>query len=31
MDPLPMDADAQKAYWETQVARHTELLKSLGE
>lgn len=31
LSPLPMDADQQKAYWETQVKRHTELLKSLGE
>jgi len=31
LEPLPMDAAAQKAYWETQVKRHTELLKSLGE
>jgi tripartite-type tricarboxylate transporter receptor subunit TctC len=31
MDALPMDADAQKAYWKTQVKRHTDLLKSLGE
>lgn len=29
--PLWMDADEQKTYWDTQVARHTELLEKMGE
>ena len=31
LSPLPMEADAQKAYWATQVTNHTNLLKALGE
>ncbi len=31
LEGLPMDAEQQKEYWKTQVARHTELLKALGE
>jgi putative tricarboxylic transport membrane protein len=31
LEGLPMDAAQQKEYWKTQVARHTELLKALGE
>jgi len=31
LEPLVMDAAAQKEYWKTQVDRHTELLKALGE
>ena len=31
LEPLPMDAGAQKAYWATQIARHQELLAALGE
>ena len=31
LEGLPMDAAQQKEYWTTQVARHTELLKALGE
>ncbi len=31
LEPLPMDAAAQKEYWKTQVARHTELLAEMGE
>jgi tripartite-type tricarboxylate transporter receptor subunit TctC len=31
LDPLWMDADGQKAYWNTQVERHKELLAAMGE
>jgi putative tricarboxylic transport membrane protein len=31
LEGLPIDAEQQKEYWKTQVARHTELLKALGE
>ena len=31
LSPLWMDADEQKAYWATQVERHTELLATMGE
>lgn len=31
LSPLWMDADEQMAYWETQVARHAELLATMGE
>ncbi len=31
LSPLWMDADEQKAYWATQVARHKELLAEMGE
>lgn len=31
LEPLPMDAEQQKAYWATQVERHQELLKDMGE
>ncbi len=31
LEPLPMDPAAQKAYWETQVERHKELFKEMGE
>lgn len=31
LSPLWMDADEQKAYWDTQVARHEELLAKMGE
>jgi len=31
LEGLPMDSAKQKEYWTTQVARHTELLKALGE
>ena len=31
LEPLPMDAAQQKEYWNTQVARHTELLKEMGQ
>lgn len=31
LSPLWMDADEQMAYWETQVARHEELLAKMGE
>lgn len=31
LSPLWMDADEQKAYWQTQVARHEELLAKMGE
>ena len=30
LEPLPMDAAAQKEYWKTQVDRHNELLKAIG-
>ena len=31
LEALPMDADAQRAYWETQVANHQVLLEAMGE
>ncbi len=31
LEPLVMDANKQKEYWTTQVTRHTELLKEMGE
>lgn len=31
LSPLWMDADEQRTYWDTQVARHTELLEKMGE
>ncbi len=31
LSPLWMDADEQKAYWQTQVERHEELLAKMGE
>jgi tripartite-type tricarboxylate transporter receptor subunit TctC len=31
LEPLPMDAATTKAYWETQIARHQELFKEMGE
>jgi len=31
LSPLWMDADEQLAYWDTQVARHKELLAEMGE
>ncbi len=31
LSPLWMDASAQKDYWQTQVARHKELLEKMGE
>lgn len=31
LEPLPMDAAAQREYWKTQVARHEELLAEMGE
>ncbi|NNE22315.1 MAG: tripartite tricarboxylate transporter substrate binding protein [Rhizobiales bacterium] len=31
LEPLPMDPGQQKAYWATQVERHKELFKEMGE
>jgi len=31
LEPLPMNPEQQKEYWATQVARHQELLKEMGE
>jgi tripartite-type tricarboxylate transporter receptor subunit TctC len=31
LEPLPMDAATTKTYWETQIARHQELFKEMGE
>ena len=31
LEALPMNAEEQKKYWETQIARHAELLKEMGE
>ncbi len=31
LEALPMDADAQRAYWTTQVDNHAVLLKAMGE
>jgi len=31
LEPLPMSADVTKAYWNTQIERHKELFKEMGE